>query len=128
MASMKDPAVHGCLCFYSAAIYPIFNRLTRAECQTAVDAALDANMREPCLARNKAGQFSEFDIPHFGRKSGPYCVALMSAWLVWNQKVLADNPLPDSPLLAAAADGLHLWRSDQLAAYWREARNAAAPV
>jgi len=116
---MIDPAVHGAVMFYAADIYGHFNGLTYQQCREASEAANNASIRYPLFSRDKKGRFPEFDIPHFGKRSSVYCGAIMSAWLVWCNRVLADNPLPSSALLSAANDGLTLWPRDGISDYWK---------
>ena len=107
--TLDDPALHGCITWYSQSCYDHFDRLGFDAANEIAQVANDQNGKEPLLIRNKKGEFNQFELPYIGKKSGPYLVALMSAFLVWTQRQLVDNPLPDSPMLAAAHDGLKLW-------------------
>jgi len=104
-----DPALYGCVLFYSVSVYDRLDRMTFDEAKAAADAAGEASAHAPLWMRNAKGQFGQYDIPGFGSRSGPYCIALLAAFLVWTQRQLQDFPLPTSPLLSAAQDGLTLW-------------------
>lgn len=112
-----DPAC-GAVMMYAASCYERFNALTFEQCQAAANAASEASQREPLFMRGKSGKFTEFDIPHFGWRSSVYVAAIMSAWLVWTQRVIQNFSLPTSTLLRAAADGLALFDKDKLSEYW----------
>jgi hypothetical protein len=114
-----DPAMFGAIMAYSTSAYQVFNRLTWEQCQEAVNACSQFSLEYPLHLRDKSGEFPKRDIPHFGERSSINCMAIMSAWLVWTQKVLWDNPLPESPLLGATKDGLALWDKKELSPYWK---------
>jgi len=95
--------------WYAVDCYNHFDRLGFAATKEIGESASEFNQENPLLLRNKKGEFDQFELAHLGKRSGPYCVAAMSAVLVWTQRHLADNPLPDSALLAAANDGLIIW-------------------
>ena len=114
-----DAAATGATMFYAVACYERFNALTYEQCKEAADAAGNASLGYPLYSRDKNGKFPEFDIPHFGKKSSVFCAALMSAFLVWTQRVMQNNPLPGSTLLQAASDGLGLFDRKQLSEYWK---------
>ena len=111
MTAPDNAALHGAISFYAASCYPTFERLGFDAAKEAADAAGEANSQYPCWQRDKKGQFPEFDLPHFGKRSSVFCIAVLCAFLVWTQKA-AGNPLPDSPLLAAAEDGWKLWKME----------------
>lgn len=118
MTVSTDPAAHGAVLFYATDCYLKFNRLTYEQCAEAVNVAGEASMGYPLFNRDKDGKFPQFDVPHFGKKSSVFCAAIMGAWLVWQQCVLRDNPLPDNSILQAAKDGLFLFDKKTLSEYW----------
>ncbi len=105
-----DPALQMAVFWYVQDVYGRLGRLTDTEMRRVADAAGDAICTYPCWMRDEHGQFPEFDLPHLGKKSSVYVIAVAVAILVWEQCHLANNPLPDSPLLAVGLDGLKLWR------------------
>jgi len=106
-----DPAIYGCICYYAASIYPVFERVGYRRAELAAKAAESASVVYPLFMRDKKGQFPEVDIPCFGKKSTPFAAAVMAAFLVWTQRA-AGFPLPTSPILQAADDGYNLWKME----------------
>jgi len=123
---INNPALTAAIMFYSASCFSVFNHLTFKQCQKAAEAAGEASQRSPLWMRNAKGEFDQYDIPYFGKRSSVYVMAIMSAWLVWIQKKIYGYPLPDSPLLAASVDGLALF-GEQLSDYWQNYNYSKAP-
>lgn len=121
-----NPALTGAIMFYSASCFSVFNRLTFEQCQEAAEAAGEAAQHDPLWMRNKKGEFDQYDIPHFGKRSSVYVMAIMSAWLVWIQKKIYGYQLPDSPLLAASVSGLALF-DEALSDYWANYNHIKVP-
>lgn len=109
MITATDPAVFGCVMYYAASIYPVFERVGFEAAQKIVQVAEQASLEYPLFQRDKTGKFPTVDLPEFGPRPTPFCAAVMSAFLVWTQRK-AGNPLPDSPLIQAASSGYTLWR------------------
>ncbi len=107
-----SPAWQGTLFWYSVSAYNFISSNDFDVVKGVVDAAGEFNQREPLHLPRKNGSFAKTVLPILGEKSGPYCIALMGSFLVWTQRYLADNPLPDSPVLKACYDGLLFWRLD----------------
>lgn len=100
--------------WYSQDCYSKFEQMGYDAAKEAADAASQFNQEHPLLMRDKHGKFPETDIPHFGVRSGPYAVALLSAFLVWAQHLSNEDDesnihLPDSMFLKAAESGYQLW-------------------
>ena len=106
---MSDAALTGCVMWYSVNIYRRLGELTKAQITEAMDAAGEACNQKPLWMTGD----QTFTIPHFGAKSGPWIIALMSAYVVWTQKKAGEEYLPDSPLLEAAALGWQLYQLDE---------------
>lgn len=117
-SNMKTPADAGfdsagwqaVLFWYSQAFYGVINTLGFDKAKEIVDAGSAVTLEYPLWMPEKDGKFKEFELPYIGRKSGPYIIAAQSAFLVWTQKQLANNELPDSPIFKACLDGLESWR------------------
>ena len=103
-----DAAAYMAVMYYSMACYPVFARIGTEAAKEAADFCSERAMEWPLFERNKKGEFPQYDVPHFGKKSSVYCAAIMSAFLVWTQKA-AGNPLPDTDLLKAGEEGYMLW-------------------
>src|SRR5579859_1967358 len=117
-----DPALQMAVFWYVQDVYGHLGRLTETEMRQVADAAGEAICGYPCWMRDEHGQFPEFDLPHIGKKSSVYVIAVAVAILVWVQCHLTNNPLPDSPLLAVGLDGLKLWRQlHAVAPAWQSA-------
>ena len=80
---MVDEALLGAIRFYAASLYPVFENLGEVAAKEIAMAAEEANLKYPCWMRNEKGKFPEFELPHLGKKSSVYCIAAMSAYLVW---------------------------------------------
>lgn len=109
-----DPSVEPMIMWYSQSCYSIFDQIGYAASLEAAESASEFNQRKPLLMREKNGKFPETDIPHFGIRSGPFCVALLTAFLVWSQHQHNEDEsgniyLPDSVFLVAAESGYRLW-------------------
>lgn len=123
LVGMPDDAVlYSAIIFYSVSCFQIFNHLTYEQGQEAASAASEASQRNPLYLRNKKGNFDQYDIPHFGKRSSVYVMAILSAWIVWVQKKICGNPLPSSPLLEASGNGLVLFDDKDLSDYWKGRR------
>jgi hypothetical protein len=110
-----SPAMYGCILFYSASIYLLLETLGEDQQRAAADVCTQASMREPLWTRRSdTGEFPQIEVPGFGRRSGPWCMAYMSAYLIWTQRKpdgsVDRKRLPVSPLLSAAADGYAIYR------------------
>jgi hypothetical protein len=103
----QDPALHSCLLAYSASIYPHFESIGEA-CSREAANFCSQWVQETPLCRDPSGSFPERDIPHLGKRSVIYAVAVMTAFLVWMQK---NQNLPQSPLLKAASEGYILYKA-----------------
>jgi len=115
-----DESLAGAVRFYSASCYSVFNQLTIKQGQEAAEAAGEAAEHAPLWMPNKKGEFDQYEIPHFGKRSSVYVMAIMSAWIVWLHKKIYEQPyLPSSPLLAASQDGLALF-NEPLSEYWEK--------
>ena len=104
MAHM-DPAMVGAILFNSADCFAVFAKLTPEQAKEAAEFASEQSQRYPLWQRNAKGKFPEFDVPHFGKRSSVYLIALMSAYLIWAQKQAGIEPVPTTPLMRAALDG-----------------------
>lgn len=108
-----SPGLCEVVMLYSVAIYDQLNRLTIGQSKEVVDAALEIGLFNPLLMRNKHGKFDEFELPHLGKKSSVYVVAVQAAYLIWNQRHMKNAYVPNSPLLRAADDGFRFWKMQQ---------------
>ena len=99
------------LFWYSQSFYNVIQSLGYDKAKEIAEAAGNFSLEYPLwMTDEKKGGFKQFDLPHIGEKSGPYLIAVQGAFLVWTQKQLTDNPMPDSPILKACEDGLRAWR------------------
>jgi hypothetical protein len=105
-----DPALQMAVFWYVQSVCDQLQRLSPGQARELAEAAGDACCSYPCWLRDEAGNFPEFELPHIGRRSSVYVIAVMVAYIVWVQCHLADNPLPDSPLLVIGRDALNTWR------------------
>lgn len=119
---ISDISLHMAITFYSLSCFQIFNHLTYEQGQEAAEAASEASQRNPLHLRNSKGNFDQYDIPHFGKRSSIYVTAILSAWLVWIEKKIYGNPLPSSSLLEASENGLVLFNDKDLSDYWKDRR------
>lgn len=106
-----DAAVYPMIVWYSQAFYPVFEQIGYDASLQAAQAASDFNNEEPLLMRGKGGEFASREIPHFGECTGPRCVALLAAFLVWAQHLgqgVGTIYLPDSVFLKAAEEGYQM--------------------
>ena len=103
--SQADPAMIGAVMFNAASCYEVFARLTPEQAKEAADFASEQSQRYPLWQRDAEGQFPTFEVPHFGKRSSVYLMALLSAYLVWAQKRAGIEPVPATPLMRAARDG-----------------------
>jgi hypothetical protein len=110
LSQQLDPAIYGTVMFYSVDVYEHIRDMSWLQIQLIAQAA-SAILGEHALCRDKSGEFPKFDLPTYAeKKSLPYCLAVTSASVVWGQKHLADNELPNSTLLDAAYMGYQLWK------------------
>jgi hypothetical protein len=109
-----DPALYPMIVWYSQTSYAIFDQVGYDQALEAAQAASDFNNVEPLLMRNKKGEFASREIPNFGERSGPFCVAMLAAFLVWSQHKGQGKEdgiyLPDSVFLKAAEEGYQMYR------------------
>lgn len=99
---MNDPAAYGMTLFYSLDFYPRLAQMTPNEISDLLTAAQNTVSEHPLGEVDKQGKPVQVQLGCLGLKTVGYAVAVISAYLVWTQKHLANNPLPDSPLLDAA--------------------------
>lgn len=105
-----DPAMTGAILFNSADCYGRFAKLTPKQAREAADFASEQSQRYPLWQRDaKTRQFPTYDVPHFGKRSSVYLMALMSAYLVWVQKRAGIEVVAQTPLVRAAMDGYALY-------------------
>lgn len=111
MAQMDriDPMMVGAVMFNSADCYGRFAALTPEHALEAADFASEQSQRYPLWQRDARGEFPTYEVPHFGKRSSVYLIALMSAYLVWMQKQAGIQTMPLTPLLRAAMDGYALY-------------------
>lgn len=110
LTNPTDPALTGAIMLYAMDVYNHIRDMPWNDVMTLSKAADQVLLEHP-LVRDKNGEFPKFDLPTYNEpQSIVYCLALVSAVLVWSQKVLADNELPSSPFLDAANMGLKLWQ------------------
>lgn len=109
-----DAAVSPMIMWYSQSCYAKFESIGYEAALEAAQAASDFNSREPLLMRTAKGEFSTADIPHFDECTGPFCIALLAAFLVWTQHIGQGTHdaiyLPESLFLDAAEEGYQMWR------------------
>ncbi len=110
--SFDSPAWQATLFWYSVSAYNFISSNDFDVVKGVVDAANEFSGREPLHMPRKDGSFTKTVLPILGEKSGPYVIALLGSYLVWTQKQLANNELPDSPVLKACMAGLNFWRLD----------------
>jgi len=108
----SSPAWYGCLFWYSVSCYNFISSNDFDVVKSVVMAADEFSQHEPLHMPRKDGSYAKTVLPILGEKSGPYCLALTGSFLVWTQRQLADNELPDSSLLKVCDDGLKFWRLD----------------
>ena len=109
MIQPDDPALYASLLWYSVGIYPVIERLGFEGFKPIAESADGALLLHP-LMRDKKGNFPEVELPEFGKKSIVFCTAVVSAFLVYSQRSVGIDELPNSPLLKAANDGYNLWK------------------
>ncbi len=107
-----SPAWQGTLFWYSVSAYNFISGNDFDVVKGVVDAANEFNQHEPLHMPRKDGSFAKTVLPILGERSGPYLIALMGSFLVWTQMHLANNELPDSPLLKACEAGYNFWKLD----------------
>lgn len=110
--TFSSPVWQGCLLWYSASAYNFISSNDFEVVKSVVLAADEFSQHEPLHMRGKDGSFPKIILPILGEKSGPYCIALIGSFLVWTQKQLADNELPDSPVLRICNEALNFWKLD----------------
>ncbi len=64
----------------------MFDRTGEAAAREAVDFCQKWSFEEPLWLPNKKGQFSQKEIPHLGKRSSIFAIAVLAAFLVWSQK------------------------------------------
>jgi hypothetical protein len=99
----------GAVMFSSVGCYRRFATLTPAQAQEAADFASARSQEYPLWQRDAKGEFPTYEVPHFGKRSSVYLIALMSAYLVWMQKQAGVALVAPTPLLRAALDGYALY-------------------
>jgi hypothetical protein len=110
MSTQLDPAIYGCITFYSMDVFEHIKDMTWLQIQDIAKVASQI-LGEHAICRDKSGEFPKFDLPTYPeKKSIVYCLAVTSASVVWSQKHLSDNELPNSTLLDAAYMGYQLWK------------------
>jgi len=109
---IADPSsLYGPIMFFSMDVYSHIQAMSFDEIM-AISKVADQALLEHPLECDKNGKFPMFDLPTYDeQKSLVYCLAYVSAVLVWTQKHLADNELPASPFLDAAYMGYKLWHA-----------------
>lgn len=103
-----DPALPGAITFYSAACYPIFDQIGEDKAREAADFCSQKSQEYPLWMRDKKGKFPEYDVPHFDKRSSVFCIAIMSAYLIWRQRKAGITEYPSSTFLDAANMGYML--------------------
>lgn len=116
MSNDIDPAIAPMIQFYACSIYPVFEQIGYDQSLEAAQACSEFSLEYPLLMRETKGKnknkFPKRYIPYFGECTGPYCVALLSAFLVWSQHLTQGDhvELPGSAMLEAAQDGWDLYK------------------
>lgn len=111
---LRDPAWHGALLWYGVDAYGHLARMdetTARNISMQISDALACNER--MFMREAGSKFASVNLPVLGERSGPYCIAFASAYLVWNQrKAFGDGwANPGSPLLEIADEAFRMWRA-----------------
>lgn len=96
--------------WYSAGLYPLYERMGFDEAKKIADAAGEHSLGYPLHLGNVGKK--EFEVPELGKVSAGKCIAIMVSFLVWVQWK-AGNDLglhKGHAFWDAAVDGLNLWR------------------
>ena len=101
----RDPQMLGAIMYYSAACYPIFDQIGDDKAKEAANFCSQKSQEYPLWMRNKKGKFPEYDVPHFGKRSSVFCIAVMSAYMIWQQRKAGITEFPASVFLDAANMG-----------------------
>jgi len=103
--AVTDNHLHMAIMFDAAACYEVFDRIGDVAAAEAAQAANEHNLQFPCWMPGTNGRFREFDIPHFGRRSSVFVLAIIAGYLVWISR-RGNQPIPDdNGFLTAAAAG-----------------------
>lgn len=105
-----DPALVGAMTFYSAGMYPVFDRIGAEASREAADFCSQWTLEQP-LCRDKKGEFPQRDVPHFGQQSIVYAATMLAAFLVWRQK--GQHMASRGPLIEAALMGWRMYEKPE---------------
>jgi hypothetical protein len=111
---LSDPAWHGALLWHGVDAYrhlAVMEENTAQNISKQISDALSTN--ELMFMRGSGGRFATLVLPVLGERTGPYCIAFASAYLVWGQrKAFGDDWYnPGSPLLDIADEAFGMWRA-----------------
>ncbi len=101
-----DSVILSAIQFYSAFCYPIFEQIGFSKAKQSADFCSEWSLHEPLWMQDSHGVFPKMAIPNFGEQSSIYAMAIMGAFIVWQQK---GKSIPDSELLRACENGYGLW-------------------
>jgi hypothetical protein len=101
----ETEALRTAVMYYSAGIFPKFEAMGHDAAKKAAEFCSEWSGEQPLWL----GGATPREVPGFGTCSAAYGLAVMSAFIVWVQK-LAGHELPTSPLLQACESGWDLWK------------------
>lgn len=109
-ATLFESAFYQAAFWNAISIFDVFQAIGPDAARELAEAAGRASDAFPLELTDEKGKFAELDLPHVGRRSGLYCLAVMAAYIVWQIRQANQPYLPDSPLLKAADEAYRSWQ------------------